>query len=523
MTHKEKAILFNGAMSVIRKDIEPDEFKHNIIHVVKRGGGFDIRYGEKSILTICISSTDMSTYVYGSMIPEVRTIQNIFLNYLGYKITKVRNKDISVIRNISTDAAIGTVCNTFYPDTISIHIDFRLVNQAGALYQISSLILRKESCRVSQRIIDSRYASRRLNEDLLFDLDPSYEFITYNQGSKGIGLNSRVNIKIGKGIKKMFPNVNFSDHDIEQFVNRVKAKSPTAYDFKIVEGEEIRDFYNGNCYEANTSTLEGSCMKYEECQPYLDIYVKNPDNCKMLILESAGMIIGRALLWYFKQDGEDFTIMDRIYGNDATISRFIDWAKENNVWTKERQSYDYKTTWVKPDGEKITKEFFIPLKNMDFKHYPYIDTFTYVHEDGLGNHQSNKSQSKGYANSTGGHYEDVDDRVWCEIDEQWIDEDDAIYVEGTGYVYYSYSVWCESNRCNILEEDAVMTHDGNYCHTDDAIHCDYNDEYCIDGDEETCDYSNETYIPSITSTVEIDGIGTVIADYKQDALDSLDE
>ena len=101
---------------------------------------------------------------------------------------------------------------------------------------------------------------------------------------------------------------------IKKFNNAVKSKRENIFkDFKIVKDEDIRKYYLYESYESDNHTLGGSCMRYEKCQKYLDIYVKNPEVCQLLILKSdddKDKIKGRALIWKLT-NGEYY--MDRIY------------------------------------------------------------------------------------------------------------------------------------------------------------------------------------------------------------------
>jgi len=84
--------------------------------------------------------------------------------------------------------------------------------------------------------------------------------------------------KYGKVIKKVLADdltgLLYTDSELEEVVNLLKATTTTS-DFRIVYTEDIRFFYSEDNIndEQNLGSLGGSCMKYESCQDFLDIYV----------------------------------------------------------------------------------------------------------------------------------------------------------------------------------------------------------------------------------------------------------
>jgi hypothetical protein len=56
--------------------------------------------------------------------------------------------------------------------------------------------------------------------------------------------------------------------------------------FEITNGEDIRKWYLDKNYESRyAGTLGKSCMADDMCQPYFDIYTKNPKSVSLIILE----------------------------------------------------------------------------------------------------------------------------------------------------------------------------------------------------------------------------------------------
>ena len=116
-------------------------------------------------------------------------------------------------------------------------------------------------------------------------------------------------------------------------------------------------------YESsNGGQLANSCMRYPKCQEFLDIYVENPEVCKLLIFTpTEGKLSGRALLWTL-ENGKRY--MDRVYTNkDSYDNLFLKWSNENGY----------------PKG--IEARSVVKVKTKDYELYPYMDTFLFYDAD----------------------------------------------------------------------------------------------------------------------------------------------
>ena len=200
---------------------------------------------------------------------------------------------------------------------------------------------------------------------------------------------------IGRFVKRILQKaaeLEISDKDLEAFVNKWKAiiniKKDTLKRFQIVRGEDIRKYYSAKSYNKEEYSLGGSCMRYEKCQKYLDIYVDNPEVCNLVILKAESRpalpgteakeedkIQGRALLW---TDDKGRKIMDRIYvSNFPDEQIFIEFAKNNGFIWKSKQDNDEDTAFIQ-NGETLKGErFTILLKQHDYEWWPYMDTFKF--------------------------------------------------------------------------------------------------------------------------------------------------
>jgi hypothetical protein len=228
------------------------------------------------------------------------------------------------------------------------------------------------------------------DDDHIIDLfDPQFKSKDHPVWTK-----FRSEIKIGRFIKRIFgnkypDNVRRSDlssgkkpEDVESFVNMfIATVEENSKKFVIVNGEDIRYWYNQENYFKNTGTLGGSCMKYKEKSKYFDIYSKNDDKVQMLILHPEDVrdkIIGRALVWKLDEpEGRYF--MDRIYtANDSDEYMFIEYAKRKGWLYKSSQSIGNEINTIDPKNDKSdTIKMVVNLKPNGYDYYPYLDTMKF--------------------------------------------------------------------------------------------------------------------------------------------------
>lgn len=270
--------------------------------------------------------------------------------------------------------------------------------------------------------------------------------------------------KIGRAIRQLFSanNLTITDQDIENFVNLYKNawdKKFTKMDgFRLVSGEEIRFWYLEDNYVNGGGQLNSSCMRYERCQPYLDIYVKNPEVCQLLIyVDKSNRLLGRALVWKLtdKTRSCDY-LLDRIYTRfDNDSDKISNWFEEHFKTT------DYNSFPNNIRGCSVT------IKNKDFDNYPYADTFWVLDWDDnkLLTFEARKydrlqlqlQQTEGYANAPG--YK-RSKRL-----SKWIRHDEAIF--------------CRYIEDYLPKSDCVQERSGQHILKDDAIYSDYYESYIL--------------------------------------------
>lgn len=198
----------------------------------------------------------------------------------------------------------------------------------------------------------SFYSGRENIESLTY-VDIEDMFFT----KKGPWEKNRSLIKPGRYVKKL--NGEFSNKEIEKFVDLIKCNAKSVggnLEFRIVEGKEIAKVYKHG--------IMGSCMSGNS-NDFFDIYVKNPNVCKMLVLYKGSLPVGRALLWKLHFDeniGSKNWYLDRIYCSDGYLfKKFEDWLEGRS----DVLSYDERCVDIK-----------VKLDNFGrFDKYPYLDTF----------------------------------------------------------------------------------------------------------------------------------------------------
>ena len=192
------------------------------------------------------------------------------------------------------------------------------------------------------------------------------------------GVWSKTNRQAGKPIRIIQKLIKrkFTNYEYEQLNNLLKARIVDDGELVVVEGEDIRKYYN--CENNNPGgTLENSCMRHDECQKYLDIYV---DHAKMLVLlnKVTDKISGRAIIW---QIG-DKTFMDRVYyTKDHMFDIFINYAKEHKWYYREYNSLldtgDSQRWYGPEDNYQNPNTWNLKIHVGYYDYYPYIDSFRY--------------------------------------------------------------------------------------------------------------------------------------------------
>ena len=218
---------------------------------------------------------------------------------------------------------------------------------------------------------------------------------------------SRQEIRIGRGIRLLLSSngVTVTDAEVEKFVNdfraTVKVMNDIFSNFEIVEGEMLLYWYKRKNYLENKGTLGSSCQAVGRAD-WLEIYIKNPETVKCVILKSPehpDKILGRALIWTLGDTDEGKKMMDYVYcSRDSDEKIFLDYAKHNGWYQRD---VEYNKTYV----AYLTTR-------CEFDKYPSVDTMNYW------NPTTGKISNKSFPGSKS--------IVWSNDEENNPDDDDDI-------------------------------------------------------------------------------------------------
>ena len=118
----------------------------------------------------------------------------------------------------------------------------------------------------------------QLPEDYLFKIGRMR-----NNTNNPVWTQQRTELQIGRFVNKVLQKttdalIKITQNDINAFVDNFKAyrdfQTSKKDKFEVVQGEEIRKWYLENRYEDPMYHLSNSCMRYDRCQRYLDIYTE---------------------------------------------------------------------------------------------------------------------------------------------------------------------------------------------------------------------------------------------------------
>ena len=318
----------------------------------------------------------------------------------------------------------------------------------------------------------------------------------YNAEPWNLKDKARSDAKIAKLVNQIFPD-KYSNKEVEEFTNLFKKIGDTDSEFVLVEGKDIKHWYNVNQYEADSGELGNSCMRYSRCSNYLKIYSENPEVCRLLILKNADgdKIKGRVLIWKIKEiDIENVEYyMDRIYAiDDATKLMFEQYADKQG-WLKRLtsrygDSKDFKLGEEEYEDVRATVE----LKSSEFDEYPYMDTFKRLKRSkNLLINDDEDEEGCYIMTHTDGTYEDTSGK-WSEYFDCRIPEEQAIYSEPLrDWIYREDAMrvengdnagWYPDDYSSIIR-DCVT---GNWIHENDSVYSEWYDDRFLEDDQMQC-------------------------------------
>jgi hypothetical protein len=333
--------------------------------------------------------------------------------------------------------------------------------------------------------------------------DSNYPFYTKNRNP----------IKIGRFINRVL-NKKYKEKDIEDFVNELKSVIFSDREhFEIVSGDDISYWYDSNHYYDGNGTLGSSCMR-NKGDYIFEIYVKNPEVCKMLILLKENKLIGRAILWkpsVIKETvsrrpiilNENQYFMDRVYTNkDSLLNTFIRYADDNDFLHKTRNTYSHTYGVMDKGGDNFNVYMEVELNKINYSNFPYMDTFKiYDPSSGILNNSSIDDADdytyEGFyrLESTGGDYEIIDFRHYSEYYDEMIPRDESVWSDPLGdYIWDSLAVEVRRSSCRSYRGWYPRDYDSiiyskicnQYFACDDVVYSEYYRDYIYNEDAYEC-------------------------------------
>jgi len=317
--------------------------------------------------------------------------------------------------------------------------------------------------------------------------------------------NKRYHSSIGKIIRRIITDFEnkFTFKDLESFVSLYKLESFKECGelgdliFEEVSGEKIKWAYHENNYYQQSGELGSSCMRYSYCQPYLDIYVANPDKISLALLLKKDRVAARSLIWNIS---ESERWHDRIYAID-----------ENTKIAMKSRLEAYHDCYNKG------KDMFIPLKYTDFDTYPYMDTFKYL-DTGKGlsndcNHKYDKELTDADGNTDscecsycGDRTDELYEITMGRYRGDMMCSDCCTHTNDDECVIKDDAIWCEYVSGYYHVDDVTELHDGNYAHNDDVVET-YEGNYYTDDDisDYAVKYKGQWYEFTGDYAVEVNG------------------
>jgi hypothetical protein len=279
--------------------------------------------------------------------------------------------------------------------------------------------------------------------------------------------------KPGALLNKIFKDV--PGKEVEDFATLWKTFAvEKSFRFEVVSGEDIRKYYLQDNHHKEWGTLGNSCMKYERCQKYLDIYVDNGIKMLVMFYKNTDEVLGRALLW---EDENRTKVMDRIYTiqDDEYLNHFTNWADQNGYSYKQYQNWYSSLSFInkgKPKELKID----IKLEKFNYEYFPYLDTFKFIDiENGtISNYcKDHDSSNIRCLVSPNGGWESAGYLRFDEIDREYLYSGDLIQTTNSSGV----EIYTSTDNCNwstiynmwILKTDSIWSEDlEDHIFTDDT-------------------------------------------------------
>lgn len=281
----------------------------------------------------------------------------------------------------------------------------------------------------------------------------------------------------------------------EAFAEEWKAQGSEKFEkgLTLFVDDNFKDIYDGCCCKGNF----GSCMEdndqwsfYRDAVDAQAAYLKNKDD----------EIVARCIIFtnVRDEDGNKYRLAERQYSTDSDlvlqrhlINRLIAADKIDGYKQVGASCHDAQN-FVSNNGEDWSDKYFhivCRLENGDTMSYQ--DSFKWYDLDA---HIAYNFDPDDNCFDLADTSETFLTGVYSDIYDEWIDEDDAIYIESREtYVRCDDAVYCKG-RCEYeYVEDCVKLANGEWCHEDDVCHCDHCGDYYEDDEGYYSELTGGTY------------------------------
>lgn len=280
------------------------------------------------------------------------------------------------------------------------------------------------------------------------------------------------------------------------------------------EREDFRRIYDSNNYESDF----GSCMSHGEGD-HADFYVDAVKAKAAWLENSEGKIVARCVI--FKEvkddDGNTWRLAERQYASEGDnmlkrqlVDKLIE-AGEIDGYKQIGVDCHNARAYVANDGTDWSdKKLSISCELHDGDKMSYMDSFKWFDMDGEVAYNYQNSDAEFSLSETDLYFEPYNGKVWSDYYEEYIDEDDAYYIDSRRDYFRDLDVcWCVNTQTHEMREDCVRLANGEYAYNgrdregyDDVYYCEHCGEYYLGCDVRYSELLGETYCCDCAEALE---------------------
>lgn len=292
---------------------------------------------------------------------------------------------------------------------------FFMIDKFESIMKKISKTNNKEVREISNIILNNQYEDYEDLNISFFNISNNNKLVNFydfeKAKEKGVDNLNPSQLKIGRFVRKALSVAdeidNFSDKDIEEFVNVYKS----FFDFDIKnkgifklmsEKEGIPFCYGTHNFESrkySQGVLGASCMNDEfDIVSFYINHVRKGRLYVLALLSPDNKLLGRSIIWNIGSN----MLMDRIYCIESSdVQEFKKYARDNEWIYKYRQSYTEPMKVMSPENnydQPINKKMEVEIgdikkENMSDIKFPYLDTLKFFYyRSGVLSNYVNKNE-----------------------------------------------------------------------------------------------------------------------------------